>query len=259
MSEPLLEARRLSLDFGAQRVLAGVDLALRAGEIVAVLGASGAGKSSLLRVLGGIKAASGGRLELFGAPLGSAHPAVAMAFQNPCLLPWLDVEQNVAFGLTFARQPQLDPAERRRRVAEALSEVELAHAARCRSHELSGGMAQRVSLARCLARRPAVLLLDEPFGALDAVTRAAMQRLLLRSVRRWGPAVVLVTHDIDEALFVADRVVLLGGTPATVRQTWTLEQSHPRDEALEQLASQRREILGALRESFAAAVPSTPS
>ena len=253
MSEPLLEARRLALDFGQQRVLGGVDLSLRRGEIVAVLGPSGAGKSSLLRILGGLTAASGGRVELFGAPLDGAHPAVAMAFQTPCLLPWLDVEQNVAFGLSFARQPQLEGAERRSRVADALAEVELAHAARSRSHELSGGMAQRVSLARCLARRPALLLLDEPFGALDAVTRASMQRLLLGSVRRWGPAVVLVTHDIDEALFVADRVVLLGGHPATVRRSWTLEQPHPRDEALDELAAPRREILGALRESFAGA------
>lgn len=251
MNAPVLEARQLTLDYGARRVFERVSLTVQAGEVVALLGASGAGKSSLLRTLAGLRSPSSGSVQVLGEPLGGGHPSVALAFQDACLLPWRNVENNVAFGLDFASQPPTTRAERKRRVAEALERVELAHAARHRPEQLSGGMAQRVALARCLARQPRVLLLDEPFGALDEVTRSGMQQTLLRVVQSLATAVVLVTHDIDEALLVADRILLLGGSPAVVQKEWTLQHPHPRDVALQALQSQRLDIVSCLRQTFA--------
>jgi len=250
MSTPLLEASHLSLDYGARRILADVSFSLRAGEIVAVLGASGAGKSSLLRVLAGLLPATSGTLLAFGAPARGGHPDVALAFQDACLLPWRDVERNVAFGLDFASQPASTRRERVQRVQDALAQVELSHAAHYRPAQLSGGMAQRVALARCLARRPRVLLLDEPFGALDEVTRRQMQRILLKLVRERGTAIALVTHDIDEALLVADRVVLLGRSPAVVEKIWNIDCAHPRESSLEALGQLRIEVVKRLYETF---------
>jgi NitT/TauT family transport system ATP-binding protein len=250
MSAPLLEASHLTLDYGERRIFSDVSLSLGAGEIVAILGASGAGKSSLLRVLAGLLPASSGTLLAFGAPARGGHPDVALAFQDACLLPWRDVERNVAFGLDFANQPTSTRRERAQRVREALSQVELSHAAHYRPAQLSGGMAQRVALARCLARRPRVLLLDEPFGALDEITRREMQRILLKLVRERGTAVALVTHDIDEALLVADRIVLLGHRPALVKKIWNIECAHPRELSLDALGQLRIDVVKRLYETF---------
>lgn len=253
MNTPVLEAERLALEYGSRRVFEDVSFSLAPGEVVALLGASGAGKSSLLRTLAGLHSPSAGAVRVMGEPLRGGHPCLALAFQDPCLLPWRSVEKNVAFGLDFASQPLTTTAERQQRVAEALAHVELSDAARHRPEQLSGGMAQRVALARCLARRPRVLLLDEPFGALDEVTRSGMQQTLLRVVRTLSTAVVLVTHDIDEALLVADRIVLLGGSPAAVRQEWRLHDAQPRSSAQPAFQARRLEILTRLRETFSVA------
>jgi len=185
-----------------------------------------------------------------GQPLTGTHPRVAMAFQDPSLLPWLTLEKNVGFGLDFKHQPRLTAVEKKRRVDVAIREVGLEHARLLLPSELSGGMAQRTALARCVARQPEVILLDEPFGALDEVTRATMQKLLLTLREDLGTAAVLITHDIDEALQVADRILLLGGAPAHCVGEWRLAYSQPREDLVEELGQLRIEILRTLQRAL---------
>ena len=176
-------------------------------------------------------------------------------------MPWLTLERNVAFGLDFKHQPALDARERARRVDLAIEEVGLSHARQLRPAQLSGGMAQRTALARCLARQPAVLLLDEPFGALDEVTRAEMQTLLRKVVADVGAAALLITHDIDEALLLADRMVLLGGARRRAGRMGRGPAAAARRPAAE-MGALRLEILsrlrGALRAGRAASEPAVP-
>ncbi|WP_144152680.1 ABC transporter ATP-binding protein [Paraburkholderia sp. BCC1885] len=254
---PRVELREVGLGYPGRQVLHHVDLSVQPGELVSILGPSGSGKSTLLRIVAGLQKASGGRVLVDGEAVDGPRPDVALAFQDPCLLPWLSVERNVAFGLGFARQPHLTRKARRERVSAALAEVGLEHARHDAPRQLSGGMAQRAALARCLARQPRTLLLDEPFGALDEVTRADMQRLLLKVVRDTGAATVLVTHDIDEALLVSDRIVVLGNQGTLILQL-AVDLPTPRETHVPELGALRIRILQALHDSMSKAPHALP-
>src|SRR5690606_21656007 len=190
---------------GPRTALSDVSLDLAPGEIVAVIGPSGCGKSTLLRLIGGLDAPTSGSITLDGEAARAHDNATAIAFQEPRLLPWRTIAQNVALGLPRGTKK----AAGRERVEELLELVGLTHAAGQSPSEVSGGMAQRASLARALARSPRVLLRDEPFGPLDALTRLRMHDLLLDIHRAQPTTVLLVTHDVEEALYLADRVLLL--------------------------------------------------
>lgn len=237
---PVLRCEALRLGHGRGPDLAeGLGLDIQAGEVLALLGASGCGKSSLLRVLAGLEPPRGGSVAVLGQALSRPHPRAALLFQRPGLLPWLSCAANVGFGLGFRRQERLSRAQRQARVNEALAAVGLAEAARRYPAQLSGGMAQRAALARALARRPALLLADEPFSALDPITRLEMQQLLRRLVQGSGTATLLVTHDVDEALTVADRVLLLGRAapqqPARFLREWRRPAAKDRPDILQAL------------------------
>lgn len=230
---------------GWRTVLRDVDLEIRAGEIVALLGPSGCGKSTLLRLIGGLDRADQGAVLLGGEPVADADQRSAVAFQEPRLLPWRSIARNVALGLPRGTEREAGRA----RVSELLGLVQLPAAAALRPRQVSGGMAQRASLARALARGPGVLLLDEPFGALDALTRLTMQDLLLDIHASEPATIVLVTHDVDEALALADRIILLGEDPArpgegsSIRSILEVGRPRPRDRADAGLARLRADLL----------------
>lgn len=269
--QPVLEARDLGFGYAsATPVFERVSLEVAPREIVCLLGASGCGKSTLLRRLGQLEPAdashaghSSGRIRFLGEPLTAPHPRAAMVFQQPGLLPWLDAARNVGFGLDFARQPRLEPERRTQRVAEALAAVGLDGKGRLFPSQLSGGMAQRVALARALAREPVLLLADEPFSALDAITRAQMQDLLVELVHRWQTAALLVTHDIDEAILVGDRILLMGGQPGRIVREWRVDIGRPRTADAAAFSTLRLDIFSALHAAHtpgrADLVPSSPS
>jgi sulfonate transport system ATP-binding protein len=176
-----------------------------------------------LRIVGGLERPSAGSVLVDETPVSGPRPDLAFVFQEPRLMPWLSVRENVAFGLRDAPR-----AERERRTGEALERVRLERFAEALPRQLSGGMAQRVALARALVTRPEVLLLDEPFSAVDAVTRQALQDHLLELWRDERPTMLFVTHDIEEALVIADRVVVLTGQPGTVASELRLDLARPR-------------------------------
>jgi NitT/TauT family transport system ATP-binding protein len=242
MSGLALRADRVSLGHGSRSVVRDLSFDVRPGEVFAVLGASGCGKSTLLRGLAGLLRVQDGTLFADHQPIFAPSPDRALMFQDDALLPWRTVRRNVELPLAIRN---LSRAQRRRRAELWLDRIGLAEQAERLPAQLSGGMRQRVQLARTLAAEPRAVLMDEPFGALDAQTRAAMQRLLADVLRTTAATVVFVTHDVDEALFVADRVAVLESTGIHT----LVEVPEPRDPATRGtplVRAARTELLAAL-------------
>lgn len=228
-SRPIIVAEDLRLVFESPQArvtaLDGVSLSIGEGEFVAIVGPSGCGKTSLLRLLAGLIAPSAGSVRLRGELLSGPRPDIGFVFQQPTLMPWRTALDNVMLPLELRQTPL---PERRRRAAELLAMVGLTGFERSRPRELSGGMQQRVALARALAYDPAVLLLDEPFGALDALTRERMNLELLRLWQEHRRTVALVTHSIQEAVFLADRVLVMCPRPGRICRAIDIPIARPR-------------------------------
>jgi sulfonate transport system ATP-binding protein len=220
------------------QALAGIDLEIERSEIVTIVGASGSGKSTLLRIIAGLESPDRGSVHVAGELVEGPAPERGLIFQESRLLPWMNVEQNVAFGIS-----ELPRAEREAIVARWIARVGLVGFEHAYPHELSGGMAQRVSIARALAPGPAVLLLDEPFGALDALTRLRMQDELSNLWRDERTTLVLVTHDVEEALFLGHRVVVMSERPGRIRSVLRVDLERPRDRTSEAFLALRRSLL----------------
>jgi len=217
-----LSVEGVGMSFGASQVLAGIDLTMCKGEFVSLIGHSGCGKSTLLNLVAGLLQPSAGVLILAGREIAGPGPDRGVVFQNHSLLPWLTCFENVYLAVE-----RVFPDRRKERTHAALELVGLSHAENKYPHQISGGMKQRVGIARALAMEPKVLLLDEPFGALDALTRATLQDELMRIVARTGSTVLMVTHDVDEAVLLSDRVVMMTNGPAA-RIGEVLEVTLPR-------------------------------
>jgi sulfonate transport system ATP-binding protein len=242
----MLELRHLSKTYpNGTAALDDFTLSVDGGEAVAVVGGSGCGKSTLLRLIAGLERPSVGEVRVDNLRIHEPHPAVGLVFQEPRLLPWLTVAENVGFGIEG-----VDSAERRERVERALMSVGLAAQARKWPREMSGGMAQRIALARALVARPSVLLLDEPFSALDALTRGGLQDHLVELWQKSRPTLVLVTHDIEEALVVASRVIVLRPHPGRIDAVVDVGLEHPRDRDSRAFEALKRDLRAALDNSL---------
>jgi NitT/TauT family transport system ATP-binding protein len=230
------------------------------GTVLAVVGPSGCGKSTLLHLIAGLDRPTQGRITLDGREVTAPGRERVLAFQQPVLYPWLDVFDNVAFGLKIGGQ--LDRAERRERVSRALEITGLQGFERHRPYELSGGMQQRVAMARALVVEPRILLLDEPFGALDALTRSQMQAFLLDVLMRVRTTAMLVTHDIDEAILLSDTVLVMTARPGRIAASVTIPFGRPRAWDLlltEEALHLRKSILEIMRPSLAEGAQAAPA
>src|SRR6476619_8135323 len=227
------------------RALDGVSLNVAPGEILVVIGGSGCGKSTMLRAISGLDTPSQGKVVLDGMVITARHDQIGIIFQEPRLLPWLRVADNVGFGLE-----QCPKEERNARVARALERVGLADKARVWPRELSGGQAQRVAIARALVPRPQVLLLDEPFSALDAFTRVDLQDHLLNLWNEFKPTLIMVTHDVDEAIVLADRVLVMRPAPGRIFAEIEIALPRPRDRQSAAYDFAKRRVMAALDRSL---------
>ncbi|MGP4040671.1 ABC transporter ATP-binding protein [Gracilibacillus sp. D59] len=235
-----LALRDVSRTFNGTTAVKNVNLEVKPGEIIGLLGTSGCGKSTLLRAISGLDPQYDGDIEINGTVSKEIHDTTGFIFQEPRLLPWLNVLDNVTFGLTGSRK------EKENKAIDYLESVGLRGKEGLYPRELSGGMAQRVAIARALVTSPEILLLDEPFSALDAFTKMQLQDLLLDVWKKYQSTIVLVTHDIDEATYLCDRVVILKGQPGEVDREITITQDRPRDRGSEELAHLKSEILESL-------------
>jgi NitT/TauT family transport system ATP-binding protein len=209
----------------AVEALKDISLEVSSGEFIALLGPSGCGKSTLLELIAGLEPISRGQVRIDGVPVTGPTPDAVMVFQEHALFPWLNVEDNVAFGLQMKGVPA---QERRARAREVLQRVRLAKFAKHFPHQLSGGMKQRVAIARALVASPKFILMDEPFAALDFQTRVLMQQFLLEIWRDFGSTILFVTHQIDEAVLLSDRVIVFSAGPGRVLEDLRIDLPRPR-------------------------------
>lgn len=221
--------------------LEGIDLQVEPSEIVSLIGTSGCGKSTLLRIIAGLDSPSVGSVMIDGEVIRAPHPKVGLIFQEARLMPWLTVAENIQFGIKD--RPRL---EQRWRTEQVLEKVHLTQFAQALPRQLSGGMAQRVAIARALVTQPDILLLDEPFSALDAFTRSHLQDHLLEIWDSDHPTLILVTHDVEEALFLSDRVVILRPHPGRIHRQFTLNLPRPRNRASLEFQRWKETLIGEL-------------
>jgi NitT/TauT family transport system ATP-binding protein len=207
-------------------ILDGISFEVREGEFVTIIGPSGSGKSTLLNIIAGLESYDGGDVVVSGHRVSTTGADIVMIFQEDALFPWLNVEDNVAFGL---KQQGVPKDERRKTVSQYLDMVGLTKFAKSFTHQLSGGMKQRVAIARALAMNPRILLMDEPFGALDVRTRETLQRQLQEIHERTGKTILFVTHDVREAASLGDRVIMLSHGPARIKEQYIVDLKRPRD------------------------------
>jgi NitT/TauT family transport system ATP-binding protein len=234
----------------ATSALVDINLRIEEGEFVCLLGPSGCGKSTLLKIIAGLIPATSGRITINGKPVSGPGPERAVVFQDYALFPWMTVRDNVEFGLEARKLPAIERREVSKRL---LKVVGLSDFAERFPHQLSGGMKQRVSIARALAVDPSLLLMDEPFGALDAQTRQLLQDELLRIWREYRKTVVFVTHSIEEAIYLSDRIVVMTARPGRVKQVVMIPETRPRDMASIDMNQRQREVRAVLGEEIARA------
>ena len=244
MPEPAVQIKGVRKQFGPSlQALAGIDLEITPGEFVCLLGPSGCGKSTLLNVIAGFIAPDEGTVEAFGKPVRAPGPERAMVFQEYALFPWMTVFENIAFGLEIKRANGIAPT-----VERLLDKLSLKGFSDRFPKDLSGGMRQRVAIARALAIESPMLLMDEPFGALDALTRRSMQDDLLRIWSELKRTIVFVTHGIDESVYLADRVVVMTYRPGTVKRIVEIPLPRPRDPGSPEFARTVRELTALVQE-----------
>ena len=234
MSNNYLEISRVGIEFPTDnepfRALENVNLEINKGEFISLIGHSGCGKSTVLNIVAGLYKATEGGVILEGREVDQPGPDRAVVFQNHALLPWLTVYQNVELAVKCVFKKNKTKAEMRDWIEHNLSLVHMDHALHKLPGELSGGMKQRVGIARCLAMQPKVLLMDEPFGALDALTRAHLQDSLMDIQQQLGNTVIMITHDVDEAVLLSDRIVMMtNGPAASIGEVLSIELSRPRN------------------------------
>ena len=250
MLQPILSIDKISKTFTAGNredltVLENINIDIQENEFVCIVGPSGCGKSTLLRLIAGLESATEGNVFYRGEKLTKPRKEIGMVFQNYSLMPWLNVEDNISMGLNFKR---VSKAEKKRTVDEFLKIIGLENFRRSYPHELSGGMQQRVAIARALANSPDVVLMDEPFGALDAYTRILLQKELLRIWEYDKKTIIFVTHSVDEAIYLADRIILMSRRKGSIDREISVDIPRIRDRSDGRYGKLTQELLEELEQ-----------